>query len=252
MKRFFLVFLLCFLLLLTACPSPPIARYYRLRLPSLPAGWEEILGEPLWRLEWVNGDGREEVYEGPGRELPELSLMQEWSSPVLAWPYWPEKKLFPGDMKPAGGIFPWDVSGGRLVLDWRAGVDAFFWRELSAAASGGNRLPWYFDWPRFRELLRSDVINEDVRLDPWRADWKTIAGKTLASGFDRRRIVPRPVAEITIPGMGGFWIGSSPFSPPLDFPPGGSLSLPAAEAVETWVSSEGILRCGGSTWLFSP
>jgi hypothetical protein len=176
--------------------------------------------------------------------------MQEWSSPVIAWPYWPERKLFPGDMKPAGALFPWDVSGGRVVLSWNAGVDAFLWRKLAAGAAG-NRLPWYFDWSRFRELFQSAVLDEAVRIDPWRVDWETFAVKTLESGFYRSRIVPRPAAELVVPGLGGFWIGSSPLSPPLDFPPGDSLILPVGEEVETWVSSKGILRCGGGAWFFS-
>jgi hypothetical protein len=149
------------------------------------------------------------------------------------------------------------VSGGRIVLGWNAGVDAFFWRKLAAGASG-NRAPWYFDWPRFRELFQGAVLNEAVRLDPWRVDWEALAGKTLESGFYRSRIKPRPVTELTIPGMGGgdggggLWIGSSPFAPPLAVPPGGLLTLPSGEAVETWVSSGGILRCGGGVWFFSP
>jgi hypothetical protein len=251
MKRIYFVCLFCPLLSLGACKDPPIEKYYALSLPALPAPWEEILGEPLWRLEWIDGEGREEVREGPGAALPDLSLMQEWSSPVIAWPYWPGKKLVPGDMKPAGAIFPWDVSDGRIVLSWKAGVDAFLWRKL-AAGTAGNRRPWYFDWPRFRELLQSAVLNEAVRLDPWQVDWDAFAVKTLESGFYRSRITPRPVTELTIPGRGGYWIGSSPFSLPLDFPPGGPLILPAGEAVETWVSSEGVLRCGGDTWFFSP
>jgi hypothetical protein len=252
MKRIFFAFLFFPLLLPSACSFPPIPRYYQVSLPFLPAPWGGLLGKPLWRLEWINGEGREEVYEGPEMGFPELSLIQEWSSPIIAWPYWPEKKLFPGDMKPAGAIFPWDVSGSRVILGWNAGVDAFFWRKLASGATGNStRVPWYFDWPRFRELFQGTVLDEAVRLDPWRVDWEVLARKTLESGFYRSRIVPRPVTELTIPGLGSFWIGSSPFSQPLDFPSGDSLILPAGEAVETWVSPEGILRCNRDTWFFS-
>jgi hypothetical protein len=129
-------------------------------------------------------------------------------------------------------------------------VDAFFWRKLASGASG-SRTPWYFDWPRFRELFQ--VLDEAVRLDPWRVDWEALAGKTLESGFYRSRIKPRPVTELTVPGIGGgLWIGSSPFARPLDVPPGAPLVLPSGEAVETWVSAGGILRCGGDVWFFSP
>jgi hypothetical protein len=254
MKQGLLSFLFCLMTLFSACTVSPILPSYHPRLPCLPSAWKELLGEPKWRLEWINGEGREEIWEG-GTRPPDLSLIQEWSSPVIAWPYWPEKGLFPGDMKPAGAIFPWDVSGGDIILSWPAGVDAFFWRELAAGdggTSGGTlRVPWYFDWERFRELLQSDNVGEAVRLDPWKADWKAIAQKTLASGFDRRRIVPYAVTDIAIPNLGGRWMGSSPFSLPLDFPPEGPMSLPAGERAETWVSSSGVLRCGGEAWLFS-
>jgi hypothetical protein len=256
MKQRFLLPLLFLVLILADCSSPPRADFYRPSLPSLPASWGELLGEPEWRLEWIDEEGREKVWEGGARTgFPELSLAQEWSSPILAWPFWPEKGLFPGDMKPAGAIFPWDVSGGRVDLSWLGGVDAFFWRELAAGGtpqvSGTPRVPWYFDWPRFRELLEDPGTKEAVRLDPWTADWKLIAKNTLESGFSRSRLSPHSPAELTVPGLGGLWIGSSPFAPPLDFPPAGPLALPVGEGAETWVSSLGVLRCSKKAWFFS-
>jgi hypothetical protein len=246
--------LLCLTALFSACTASPLPPSYRPCLPALPSAWKTLLGEPNWRLEWINGDGGKKMWEG-GTRPPELSLIQEWSSPVIAWPYWPEKGLFPGEMKPAGAIFPWDVSGGDIILSWPAGVDAFFWRELAAGdrgvSKGTPRVPWYFDWERFRELMQSADLAEAVRADPWKADWRTIAKKTLESGFNRSRLVPYPVTDIVIPHLGGLWIGASPFSLPLDFPSCGPMSLPAGERVETWVSAAGVLRCGAEAWFFS-
>ena len=244
------------LVLLAACKDGPILSSYRMVLPELPRHWEEILGAAHWRLEWVGAGGswmEEDV--PPGREAPELSPVPEWTTAVLAWPYWPARDLKAGMMRPAGALFPWDSSGGELTLGWRGGVEALFWKELAIAdrstAASEGRLPWYFDWPRFRELLyESGDSGGALFQDPWLPDWKAIAQKTVQSGFDRRRIVSRNFTEITVPGFGGRWIGSSPFAPPLDVPEGGSLCLNITDRAEIWISSGGILKCSTSGWVW--
>ena len=240
-----------FLLLLPACKIGSIRSFYRPVFPELPAHWEKILGNPRWRLEWVDENGAWQEWEGV--DAPELSLIQEWTSPVLAWPYWPERDLIPGMMRPSGALFPWDVSGGSLVFGWKGGVEAIFWKELAMAerpteASEG-RLPWYFDWSRFRELLESVNIPDKVREDLWLADWKDIAVRTVMSGFDRRRIVSRSFSELVIPDIGGFWAGSSPFAPAFEAPAEGPLKLSVAETPDTWVAVEGILKCSVAGWV---
>ena len=248
-----------FLALLAACDNGPIRPSYLPLLPELPAHWEEFLGEPHWRLEWVDGDGLWlERDISPGEAAPGISLIQEWATPVLAWPYWPGRGLLPGMMRPAGAIFPWDAYGRKLGVSWRGGVHALFWKELSqaerpsapATASEARRLPWYFDWPRFAELLESETTPQAVRDDPWLADWKSIAGRTVQSGFDRRRIASRAFTELAVPGLGGRWIGSSPFAPPLDAPDGGPLRLKVSEAAETWVSPSGVLKASSAGWVW--
>ena len=248
--RYFITALLVFF---TACESGPILSSYRLVLPELPVHWKEILGEPHWRLEWIGGEGFWLEWEGAGQP-PELSPIQEWTSPVLAWPFWPAWDLPPGLMRPAGALFPWDVSGGKLLSSWKGGADAVFWKELALAerstAAAAGRLPWYFDWPRFRELLRDGNVPEPVRRDPWLADWKYIAERTVRSGFDRRRIVSRTFTGLSIPGLGGRWIGSSPFALPLDAPTEGPLVLSVSAAADTWVSPGGVLKCSSSGWVW--
>ena len=239
-------------LLAVSCADRPIPSSYRPFLPEFPAHREEILGEPCWRLEWINENGVWQEWEGIN--APELSLNREWTTPVLAWPYWPEKGLLPGMMRPAGALFPWDVSGEALALSWKGGVEAVFWKEMALAerpnkASGG-RLPWYFDWPRFRELMESSSISENVRLNPWLADWKHIAQRTVASGFDNRRLVSRAFSELAVPVQSGVWIGSSPFEPPLEAGPDGFLVLNVAELTDTWVSKGAVLKCSGSGWVY--
>ena len=249
--------ILLLLVLFNSCGESPVQTSCQPVLPEPGGSWKAILGEPHWLLEWVNENGTWNKSEiPPGRKTPELSFIGEWTTPVLAWPFWPESGLLPGMMRPGGALYPWDATGEKILLSWEGGVAALFWKELAAAdrssAAAEGRLPWYLDWPRFRELLKSETLQEAVRNDPWLADWKSIAQRTVQSGFDRRRIVPRPYFEFSIPGFEGLWIGSSPFSPPLEAPPGGPLNLKVTDQVDTWVSKEGLLKCSASGFVFVP
>lgn len=242
-------------LVLSACAEGPLRESYEVVFPGLPAAWEEILGEASWRLEWIDKDGNWKTGDFPAGPLSaSVSPPEGWASPVIAWPYWPEKGVLPETMRPAGAVFPWDISGDKVELSWQAGIDAFFWKELAAAEKGnaGSRFPWNFDWPRFRELLASEHVSEEIRIDPWTADWRTIARKTVESGFDRRRIASRKTTEIPVPGLGVEWIGVSPFAMPVQAEPGGFLRLPVRNQIETWISSLGVLHCTGETWVFLP
>jgi len=259
------------LALLAACQNGPIRSTYRLVFPELPKHWSEFFAgmssensmgifsknshEPHWRIEWVAEGGIWRERElAPGGGTPGIPLIQEWTTAVLAWPFWPDFDLLPGMMRPLGALFPWDASGGNLLLSWEGGVEAVFWKEMAAAdrttSAANGRLPWYFDWPRFRELLESGNIPEAVRRDLWLADWKSIAQKTVQSGFDRRRIASRTFSTLVIPGIGGHWIGSSPFAPPLDAAPDGSLRPSVTATPDAWISPMGILKCSVSGWVF--
>ena len=239
--------------LLACCDDGPIPSSCRPVMPELPRHWKEILGEPNWHLEWIGEDGSWEKWDAsPGTEVPGLSLPVEWTTPVLAWPFWPALDLPPGVMCPAGALFPWD-GRDRLALSWRGGVDAFLWKELASAEratdAAGGRLPWYFDWPRFRELMESENVPAAVRGDPWLADWEAVAAKTVQSGFDRRRIVSHKFSLLAIPNLDGRWAASSPFAPPVEASGDGLLVLNVSANVDTWVSSDGILKCSTSGWV---
>jgi len=251
MKTLFFTVTFTLFVLLFSCDCP-IKPSYRLVLPELPGHWEEFPGKPHWRLEWINGNAAWQDWEG--LEVPEISINQEWTTAVLALPFWPERGLLPGMMRPSGALFPWDVSGETIVLSWKAGVEAFFWKEMvladRPAAAAENRLPWYFDWPRFRELMESENIPSIVCQNPWLADWKSIAQKTILSGFDRRRIVSRSFSGLAIPGLAGRWIGSSPFTEALETAPGSPLLLMVTDEPDTWVSEGAVLRCSSSGWVY--
>jgi len=234
---------------------------YKPVLPALPDAWSEILGDPHWRMEWIGEEGAWHEWEGrQGAEVPGLSLIQTWTTPVLAWPFWPELGLSPGIMRPSGALFPWDTCGGDLCLSWEGGVDAVFWKELAGAGrqdasahaelARNERFPWLFDWPRFREIMEGGDIKAAVRYDPWVVDWKDVGRKTVESGFDRRRIKAMKFTEVEIPLPAGRWLSSSPFTPMLETPPGGRLTLEVTDAVGVWVSSGGILKVSTSGWIF--
>jgi len=241
----------------------PGSSSYAAELPPVPCAWEAILGEPRWRLEWFDGEGRKRAAEVSERRA-EISLPGDFASAVLAFPFWPEKGIAPGAFRPAGAIFPFDVSGGRIALSWRGGVDAAFFMELARAAaqvaagerppsgSAALRLPWNFDWPRFRGLFgdgpQGASTNAEVRADPWLANWRSIADRTAQSGFDRRRLVPEARSALELPLGPGPWIGASPFAAPLAFE--ASPAFPVRAEAESWASAEGLLRAGAYAWMW--
>ena len=243
------------LITICACGLGPIEEAYSPEFPDLPVVWEEILGEPHWRLEWIE-NGTWVYWEGK-EGFPELSLAHEWTSPVLGWPFWPEKALYPGLMYPAGALFPLDVSSGGILLSWEAGVDAFFWQKLvqneeNRKLSATPRFSWFFNWPKFRELMDSDDIPVEVRENPWLADWNEIAKKTVESGFDRRRIKAEIRDEVAVFCPVNLWAASSPFAQPVRIITEEPHILLAKKTPETWVSGSGLIRCFKDAWIFIP
>ncbi|MDR0410312.1 MAG: hypothetical protein LBH18_07975 [Spirochaetaceae bacterium] len=250
MKTFFKTALMALSCLCASCGEDSVIRQtYCLKLPSLPETWLEVMGEASWHIEWIGEDGgihSAEIYPSGGNVSAEI--MQNWASPVSAWPYWPEKGVRHGVMKPAGAIFPFDTDGANIRLSWNAGVDAVFFGEL-AALGNEKRLPHNFNWRRFRELFSNAELPEDVLADPWLADWKSIAAKTAASGFDRRRINAQKLSSrsLTIPADGP-WIGVSPFADSKDWQKGETVTIKLGSGVESYFSPEGVLRCSSNAW----
>ena len=248
-----------FFVLLASCNIGPIQDKYYPQMPETPRAWVQIAGTPHWRLEWLDKNMKWQVREGTGG-FNGIALTQEWTVPVFAWPYWPEKGISPGQFSPAGALFPWDVQGNKIMLTWKAGTDAFFWREMARninvwVSAGTPRYSWYFDWPRFRELMESENIPAEVRQDPWLADWKEIALKTVEMGFDRRRIKPQTRTILPInpdPSLSRFWAGYSAFADLVEARSGEPLNLPVTETAETWIGESGILRCQKGAWIFLP
>ena len=260
MKTYFSVIILCALFFSVSCEGilPANGSRYTPKLPDLPHAWKSLLGNPHWQIEWFDVEGRKRTAILSGGDSLEIFLPGTLASPVFALPFWPEKDIVPGVFRPAGAIFPFDVSDGRLVLSWQGGVDAVFFMELARAANGGLspsgsaalRLPWNFNWPRFRRLFDDPTLNDQVRADPWLADWPDIAERTLRSGFDRRRLVPETRTDLELPLAQGPWIGASPFAAPLVFEAGPVFPVRAATSADTWVSAGGVLRANLASWVW--
>ena len=260
MRIYFLEIIIFTGFLLHGCGESLTDSRYVLQMPELPQAWEEFLGEPHWQIEWINSEGQTEkktVPAGYGKTI-KISIFQTCSNGITAFPYWPEKGIGFGIFKPAGAIFPFDIfcdssTGKTLILSWQGGIDANLFREFAFLAGGLEersvpRIPQNFNWPRFRELFNDPALNEEVRFDPWLADWKNIAEKTVLSGFDKRRLVPEARTNMKIPVSSGPWTGTSPFAGLIYFD---EIPLfPVKTATDTWVSAEGILRCNNQTWIF--
>jgi hypothetical protein len=267
MVRKFFVFFVGLVLL--GCESRINPSEYAVELPSLPPIWGKILGPPCWRIQWIDSDGGAACLDLREGEKPVIPVLREWATPVLAHPYWPARGLSPGMLRPAGAIFPFDVrSGGNfagnsgcIVLSWRAGSAAWFYRELAVAGAViqavENRSPELFDWPRFRSLMASDALPEAVREDPWKADWQEVARKTVESGFDRRRIIAQAGEELSVSNLGkefqaGPWLGASPFAAPIVPDEEGILRFNISGETETYFSPKGVLRISRNVWNFCP
>lgn len=224
---------------------------YALIMPQPPKAWVSFLGEPHWRVEWLDPDGQKQTADvRPGKSM-EVEVPKTWASPVSAWPHWPSHNITPGHFKPAGAFFPFDVSGDSLSLSWEAGpATVYYWELAYAAEQDSPRIPSNFDWPRFREIFQDEKIKEAVRKDPWLVDWRTVAEKTIKSGFDKRRLVPEVRESMLIPVPSGPWYGTSPFAQSLYFPVNETPVFPVRSDIDVWISGEGILRCNRNAWFY--
>jgi hypothetical protein len=194
----------------------------------------------------------------------ELSVSPFRTSPVLAWPYWPSRRLEPGDFRPAGAIIPYDIPGAspdRISLSWQGGVDAWFFEALNSAAldvpnsAGTSKLRQgkNFDWPGFRALFSDSALPPELRSDPWLADWEAIAERTIRSGFRRQWLNTAETASLNIPAPPGLWISPSPFAPPLAAEGGTTgFKVQGGPGVQAWYSAAGILHCAGTNWILLP
>ena len=235
---------------------------YTIKLPKAPETWISLLGEPNWRVEWLDPGGNKQAADISCFDSLEIEIPVTWANPVTAWPYWPDYSLIPGFFKPAGAIFPYDIEDGCLSLNWETGPDTvFYWEMAYANEQNYSRIPANFDWPRFRELFKAESLRGEVREDPWLVNWRSAAEKTVAGNFDTRRLVPEATELKTIPenlpdrqsSMEArlLWFGTSPFVKPLIFNEGEPAVFPIRPGINVWISAAGILRVNGNIWVFT-
>ena len=237
-----------------SCAVPGSVPVLEVRFPALPEAWLSALGDASWSLRWTDNDGayqcRDDAQDGVQVELP-----LDTAAAILAYPYWPALGIRAGMARPAGAVHPFDEEGGALLLDWRGGPIAVFYRELAGTEGSAKTLPERFDWPRFRELLYGDLVAGEVSADPWLVDWRLVAVKTRASGFDRRRLVPRPTEpiEAMVPAAGP-WVSSSPFAVSPSWAAGDTVILEAPEEPDAFLCAEGAFRYSQEAivWLPAP
>jgi hypothetical protein len=253
MKFNFFLFPALILFPLFVCCGELTPSSYTIIPPPLPEEWVSLLGEPHWRLEWLDKNGTRRTADILPGKSAEIEIPVTWANPVAAWPYWPGHNLPSGIFKPAGAIFPFDVDGNKLCLSWKAGVDTVFYWELALASRQNTaKFPSNFDWPRFRELFNDETLNEAVRNDPWLVDWRSVAEKTISSSFDKRRLIPEAVESVSISAGSGPWYGTSPFREPLYFDENEKPVFPVHSGLNVWISHEGILRVSGKAWTINP
>jgi hypothetical protein len=242
-------------LILAGCANPVLPSRYTLEFPRLPDSWAEVLGSPSWKVEWYGRDGnRECAVVDADFAVPSFS---EWPNPVTAWPFWPDRGIEAGIFRPAGAMYPFDVSDGVLRMSWRAGADAGFYQALEEARSrkesaNPQRKAAFFDWPRFREFFASKAPAK-LREDPWLVDWKEAAEKTVNSGFRTSYIKARKQAatEVLIPHDGP-WFSTSPFRAAENWTGGSVEAVPLSKETELWVCSGGMLFLSTDAWLWIP
>jgi len=244
-------FILAVIGLSASCGSSPLQEQVRVIFPEPPAGW--TLGVACWRLEWYDPAGKLQSAEVAGNGA-DIEILTEWPNGILAWPYWPEKGLAAGMFYPAGAVYPLDARGSSLVLSWAGGIDACLYREMDRLRplNTANRVPEYFNWKRFRALLREEAPT-DLRADPWLADWKDIAERTVRSGFRQSllKAEKRSGTGIVLPHDGP-WLGASPFAPPQSWQEGEKIILPLGSRPEILVCPGGILSVSPTIQLWVP
>jgi len=252
MKNFYFLFTTVLVSALQLACCGDICPYrYTLELPNPPQSWVSLLGEPYWRIEWTDSNGENRTADVKFGENLEVEILNTRTNPIIASPYWSKHNLMPGVFMPAGALFPFDAEKDTIRLRWEAGHDVVFYRELALADNKNPvKIPANFDWIRFRELFSSDSLKEDVRKDPWLINWRSVAEKTISGNFDKRRLVSEKTEPKKLPVPSGPWYGTSPFAEPLSFKNGEAV-FPVRPGVNVWISSDGILRVNGNTWMLT-
>jgi hypothetical protein len=200
--------LLSILLVCWSCAFDPEIDELRLRFPRLPDSWRETGADFRFELSYRDDSGKELRLDAAPGETRAASIGRR-AQVFVARPY-VRGFIETGILKPAGAVYPEEVSGRELSLTWEGGPGA----ETAALLAKAGYPIGSFDWRRFRAeaLARAG--------DPWRLDPVSCARSVLEGGFSSSCLSPEPLVPtaVPLPGGGLFPAGTilasgSPFAP---------------------------------------
>lgn len=153
-------------------------------------------------------------------ELPqaEIRILRGVNLPVLAFPVF---EYGPGGF-PAGGIYPSDVSGGRIELEWESGFACGILRRCII----NSDIIQAFDAAGFREALLKEAAEAEAETGisggPWLLDSEQIICRLGYGLFRLSSIKAAETMAFEVPAAAeGLWFSDNPFLPPAEIPPGG-------------------------------
>lgn len=181
-------------------------REVEVRLPELPAGWESLGGDIGFILEYPGPDGeiRRRGIFAAGEDAG-LALPPEGNVPVTARPVFLASPAPGLGMRPAGGIFPRDVSAaGELLLTWEEGFLAECLLEVYRNA--GNA-----EWVNVERLAAG--VRDKAPENPWVLDMRKIVRSLIYGRYYGGFIAPRTLYPPAgpIPGLPEDWLWGDPF-----------------------------------------
>lgn len=189
------------------------------QVPEPPPHWRQTFPGLRFAVEYVDARGRTaEVLAEPAAGVW-VECAKEQNAPVLAWPLASGGRESRGELRPAGGFYPFSLGEGAqaasLPVTWEDGCAALVVQAVRGA--GGDTTQ--FNAARLAACMREAA-------DPWSWDSARIAEAVAAGDFtsyDLDRLPCRDAAACTGPGE---WFLESPFSSPRAAGADGNLVLP--------------------------
>jgi hypothetical protein len=206
-------------------------------IPPPPARWLASLPDLRFTLVYPDGCGcLKEVSVDQWQDPVAITCGKTANAPVLAYPWSPgagggaragprgsTASAEPGDLRPAGGLWPSgseaeDAPGGapRLVLSWEDGPLAEVFRRLWEGGIDTG-------------LVNSARLSQYMRRfpDPWKLDLVKVAQKLAEGGFTAYDIDCLPTKDVVLYASEGEWFMEDPFVSVLTAGQDGCLGVPA-------------------------
>lgn len=141
-----------------------------------------------------------------------INIARGVNLPVLAYPVFDSGR----GGYPAGGIYPLDVSGGVLSLDWESG----FASEVIKRCAVNSAAVSAFNTAGFKSVIFEKAVEieeeNDVCGGPWLIDADNIVNRLGYRLFRQSSIVMTDTMTFELPAAEGVWISDNPFYPPVE------------------------------------